>query len=444
MRTPNNKFLSGIHFEQADILKRFDNKQHRFYLLNWHRRARKTTLVLNILIKEALANDNSRYGYIAPTYRSAKDIVWRDPNMLKSYLPQERVKKINETEMFIEFDNGSIFTLHGSDNPDSLRGIDFSGVCLDEFALMKIMLWEEIVRPIIAQSKNRWAIFTFTPKGQNHAFDYWTNSEIWGDEWHRSRLTASKSGIIPKDELVKMRNEMPAVLYDQEMECSFVAEEQNVLITTKMIADLEGLKITKPKQKKIISCDPSIGGDECVIYIMMDGNVIDELILHERDTMKIAGQILILSEKHKIYDVIIDSIGVGAGIADRLQEMQLRVNKFNSAENPNDNRFANKRSQAYWYTMEQMRDKNIEQPQCSKLTKQLVNVPFKVINSNGKIILLPKDQIKKVIGESPDRADAFVQGVYGLQYVEDWVPSKKHDAYSYDRDEGYEFNPATC
>jgi hypothetical protein len=51
------------------------------------------------------------------------------------------------------------------------------------------------------------------------------------------------------------------------------------------------------------------------------------------------------------------------------------------------------------------------------LRNQLANVKYKTA-SNGAIQLESKDDIvKRTDGESPDRADAFVMGIYGLQFV---------------------------
>jgi len=174
-----------------------------------------------------VANPKSRYGYITSTYRAAKNIVWRDPNMLKAYLPAELVKKYNDTELFVEFKNGSILSLHGSDDPDSLRGVDFSGVVVDEWPLVKKEVWEEIIRPIIAQDIKRWAIFIFTPRGKNHAYHYWLKAKESG-EWKTYILKSSESGILPSEELRKMRTEVPERVFLQEMECEFNDDASSV------------------------------------------------------------------------------------------------------------------------------------------------------------------------------------------------------------------------
>lgn len=214
---------------------------------------------------------------------------------------------------------------------------------------------------------------------------------------------------------------------------AFVAEEKNVLITSLMLDGLKGLNIHEPKIKRIVSIDPSLGGDECVFYCIENGKKIDEKILHERDTMKIVGEAVIFMAQNKCDDVIVDCIGIGKGIADRLNELKKRVQYFNSAEKANKEKdFANMRAEAYWYTMEQIRDKKIPEINDIELCRQLTTVPFKILNSMGRIILMAKDWIKKKLGRSPDRADTFVMGIWGMQSVEFWTPASvnaKKDPY---------------
>lgn len=220
-------FSDSINRWQTQVLHDFDAGLWRFALLNWHRRARKSTLSINLLIREACRNAGKRYGYITSTYTAAKNIIWRDPNMLKKYLPVEFVSRTNESELYVEFANKSILSIHGSDKPDSLRGIDFEGIVNDEFSLMKTMVWEEILRPIIAQNPKRWAMFTFTPKGRNHAYKYWTKAKE-DPLWRRYELKGEDSLIIPWDELMLLKKEIPMRTYMQEIQCEFNEDSSGV------------------------------------------------------------------------------------------------------------------------------------------------------------------------------------------------------------------------
>lgn len=248
------------------FLAAFDSKLYRFFLLNWHRRARKTTHILNLLIRECCRNTKAVYLYVAPTYKQAKNIIWRDPNMLDKYLPQECVTKKQETELFVEFDTKSILAIRGGDDPDSLRGMDYEGIGVDEFALLKPQVWEEILRPVIAQKNERWAAFAFTPKGLNHAWDYWNESRKWKG-WYRDELRASTSGLIPKDEIDRAKVELPSDIFEQEFECKFLSEGLGVF---KRINDCIAGQLEEPKAgfSYIFGLDLAHTGDFNVITVI--------------------------------------------------------------------------------------------------------------------------------------------------------------------------------
>lgn len=402
-------------------------------MLNWHRRARKTTFGLNLLIREAFKHPKSVYGYIGPTYTQAKAIIWRDPNMFHRYLPEEIIKRKNESELYVELINGSIIAIKGADNPDSIRGQDYAGVFIDEWPLMKGIVWEEILRPIIAQDKKRWAMFAFTPKGQNFVYDYWLKADHWAD-WYKSFLPVSKSKMIDEVELEKAKREMPEELFNQEFECSFLADDQNTLISAKAVENLKNVHKHEREIRKIVSCDPSQGGDECVIYAFENTAIKEMKIVNTKDTMQIVGEIAVMMNKHNTRTCAVDSIGIGAGIYDRLREMGKHVIGINSAERASDEvKFYNRRAEMWWYLMELIKEGRVAYPEDPELRRELSFVKYRVVNSNGKILLEPKDETKELLGRSPDRADAFVYGVWALQQA---TPDMKDAwAQSYDRGE---------
>lgn len=211
----------------------------------------------------------------------------------------------------------------------------------------------------------------------------------------------------------------------------FALQSENALISTQMLDALKTAHYYPPCLKRIISCDPSLGGDECVIDFIENNTLKEQFILiNERDTMKIAGQIVVLAEKTKTPNYAIDIIGIGQGVADRIKELkpEANVQYINSAEeSKNSERFSNCRAEMWWYTMEEIQEKHVAYPKDEELRRQLIAMRFKVINSNGKIQLELKEKTKKRIGRSPDRADAFVYGIYGLSQTE---PIKQKDGWA--------------
>ena len=141
--------------------------KNRFVVSVMHRRAGKTVAAINHLIKSAIQCEkpNPRLAYIAPTYGQAKRIAW--DYLLEYTRPLGAIANI--AELRVDF-WGRRISLYGSDNPDSLRGQYFDGVCLDEVGDQNPKIWNEIIRPALADRLG-WALFIGTPKGNNHFHD---------------------------------------------------------------------------------------------------------------------------------------------------------------------------------------------------------------------------------------------------------------------------------
>lgn len=208
---------------------------HRFKVLVWHRRARKTTTALTELIKQALYRVGV-YWHIFPTYAEAKDAVWRDPQMLFRIIPSQLVARTNEQELVVYLKNGSIIQLKGADDPDALRGAGPVGIIFDEFAKVKLEAWG-VVEPIL-RANDGWAWFIGTPKGKNHLFRaYLRGQEEESNEWKSWLLKASSSGIIKPEQLEESRKSMSQALYNQEWECEFLEGEGAVFRGVREVAD---------------------------------------------------------------------------------------------------------------------------------------------------------------------------------------------------------------
>ena len=210
-------------------------------------------------------------------------------------------------------------------------------------------------------------------------------------------------------------------------------QASNTLITALMLQNLKGVFHYPKAIHRIVACDPSLGGDDCPIQLIENGKIIDEKILHERDAMKIAGENIIMGNKHNTPSFAIDySGGLGDSIMSRIREVKpnARTYSLNSSEGAfDDERFANLRAEMWWQLMVNIQDKILPYPEDEELRRQLTAVRFKVVNSNGKIILEPKADTKVRLGRSPDEADAFVLGNYKLG---DTLPIKQQDRWNDD------------
>jgi hypothetical protein len=190
----------------------------RFRVLIAGRRFGKTHLACVEMLTRAASIQNGVVWYIAPTYRMAKEIAWRQ---LKAMVPRAYVDgKPNETDLSINLVNGSMMALRGADNPDSLRGVGLDFVVPDEFAYIHPSAWSDVLRPALADRGGS-ALFITSPAGYNWAYDLYLRGIENTHGWQSWQYTTLQGGRVPQDELDEARRTLDPRIFRQEFEASF-------------------------------------------------------------------------------------------------------------------------------------------------------------------------------------------------------------------------------
>ena len=104
----------------------------------------------------------------------------------------------------------------------------------------------------------------------------------------------------------------------------------------------------------------------------------------------------------------IDAIGLGAGLADRLRELELPAVAISVSETASlKDRFNRLRDELFWNAREWFEARDCKIPDDQTLVQELTSVRYKYL-SNGKLKIESKDEMKRRGQRSPDVADAFV------------------------------------
>jgi hypothetical protein len=202
----------------------------RYIVIVWHRKARKTTLAVNELVRWCYYRPDT-YWYVGPEREQAKKTIWDAPDMLPRYIPPEVWAKRNNSDLMVKFPNGSILYVLGSKDPDRLRGPNPYGVMLDEYGDQNPDIWNGVIQPIMTASaaKGSWCWFLGTPKGENDFAQKYRYAAASGDpNWSAFMLKASQSGLIDNASLDDMKRTTTQAFYDQEMECAFIGSATQV------------------------------------------------------------------------------------------------------------------------------------------------------------------------------------------------------------------------
>jgi hypothetical protein len=214
--------MTDVHLEYAPrpCFIPFHQRNQRFSSIVAHRRCGKTVACINDIVVRAAYNKKKhpRYGYIAPTYRQGKEIAWL---YLKDAAGPLLKGKPRESELSVELITGAKITIFGADNPDSLRGLYFDGVILDEYGDMRPSLWGEVILPTLVDRRG-WAVFIGTPKGMNHFYETVERSKE-DPSWFSSILPVTSTGLFTDEEIEEFRKQMSDEQFRQEFMCDFTA-----------------------------------------------------------------------------------------------------------------------------------------------------------------------------------------------------------------------------
>ena len=215
---------------------------HRFGVVVCHRRFGKSVLGVNALQKGAMtcAKPRPRFAYIGPTYTQAKSTVWDYAKYYARPILDYSGEQPHESELRIPYPNGGQLRIYGGDNPDSLRGLYFDGVVVDEYGLHQAELFSAVLRAALAD-RGGWALFLGTPNGKNQFYDLIYGTKTWAGakadpDWFYGCYKASETGILSPTELAEARKVMTQDEYDQEFECSFEAAVKGAIYSAELSA----------------------------------------------------------------------------------------------------------------------------------------------------------------------------------------------------------------
>ena len=198
----------------------------RFKVIAAGRRTGKSRMAAWRLIVSALEADKGHVWYIAPTQQQARDIMWQQ--LLELGNPVIASSHVNNMQLTLI--NGSVISLKGADRPETMRGVALKFVVLDEYADIKPTVFEQILRPALADLKGH-CIFIGTPKGRNHFYDLYKMGQSGKPEtkdWKSWHFTSFDNPLLDKEEIEVAKNTMSTFAFRQEFMANFEAPQSDI------------------------------------------------------------------------------------------------------------------------------------------------------------------------------------------------------------------------
>lgn len=207
----------------------------RFKVIAWGRRAGKTVTALSAVIWGHGPVDERG----EPLWKGAvfgKNIVWVAPNVaqaneefwptLKATLNGTWTEK-NEVQKKVWLHGGGSVSIRSGEAPDSMRGVEYDGIVLEEAAKQKRYTWSSVLRPTL-MTRRGWAIFISTPnaKAVDPGDDENWFARLWevdgGREgWARWQQSSHINPLLDKAELDQIIADMSTAEHQEEILAAF-------------------------------------------------------------------------------------------------------------------------------------------------------------------------------------------------------------------------------
>ena len=332
-----------LHPSQMTVFK----APQRFKVVAAGRRGGKTYLSAITLLIEGLKEMNERgyklgkdrvVYYVAPTFNQAKDIIWK---LLKE-LGKDVIESTLENTGVLKLVNGREIHLKGSDRPDTLRGVGLSYVVLDEYASMKPEVWEQIIRPTLADVEGG-ALFIGTPSGKNHFYKLFVehSQPKFNDEWFTYTFKSLDNPFLNPKEIKAAKRSMSKSNFRQEFEANFSTVGGNVLNPELMIIDsnepLDGeFYITvdpagfEPADLKNLASKHSNLDDTAIAVVKVGtyGWWVADIICGRWDVRETSIRVLRVAQQYKPKALGIEKGSLKNAMMPYLKDQMLRLNTY--------------------------------------------------------------------------------------------------------------------
>jgi len=418
-----------LHDKQKDVVR----SKARFKIVRAGRRSGKSSLQVEDMSYTAVKEKDSPVFYIAPTQIQARAIIWEG---LKAKLAL--ISEVNESrlEMKVPTQDGgySLITVAGWENRENFRGRKAKKIYFDELDTMKDFFigWQEIFRPALTDLKGE-AMFSGTPKKENPNLKRLEKMAETDSDYQAFHFTTSDNPHIPKEEIDKAKGELDYNTFRQEYLAEYI-ENQGSLFKFTALVDVFSNTITK-ENSKYLTVDIADDGGDKTIFSFWEG--LEEYRREEFERLNTEGIIQKIREyasleKIPYSQIAVDAVGVGAGVAssslldgiigfkgsfapiktdDNIVMPNVSVLKVANLVSD----YKNLRSQCVFTLADLVNNHKI----ASKVTgRQKENVIEElqhyqdVSTGDGKRMATQTEDIKAIIGRSPDNASTWLMRMY--------------------------------
>lgn len=401
---------------QREFLTHVANGKRRISIKAGHG-VGKSTAVAWVLIWSIICRLPQKSVVTAPTAPQLFDALFAE---LKSWItrlppPLKALLEVYSDRIELKADpDGSFISARtsSSDKPEAMAGIHSENVLLiaDEASGIPESVYEAATGSMSGHSAT--TVLVGNPTRLTGLF-YKSHNEL-ADRWERmtvSCLDPDLADLVDQDFVQQVAETWgeDSPQYSVRVLGEFPRTEDNSLIPVDLVdAAMKRDVVLNTAEPLVFGVDVArFGGDRSVICKRQGNVVLEFQIRSGNDLMETVGWVANEAMKDKPAEILVDSIGLGAGVADRLRELKYNVRDVNVAESAAMNPQASRLRDELWLTLRDwLQQRACKLPKVEELRVE-ISAPLYKFNSNGTYKIESKDEMRKRIRRSPDIADSL-------------------------------------
>jgi len=419
-----------LHQKQKDVIK----NNARFKVIRAGRRSGKTILEREDMSFEAISQKDRNIFYICPTQIQAREIIWEMFKKRLSAMATFHEQRL-EIKVLAQDDGYSYIKLGSWENRENFRGKPADKIVFDEVDTMRDFFigWQEIFRPALMDSGGG-ASFIGTPKKENPNLRRLEKIAEIDSDYAVFHFTSLDNPYLSDEEKKKTKDELDFETYRQEILAEYV-DSQGALFRYDALIDIFSNTITKTGKKYLIVDIADDGSDKTIFSFWEDLEEYRREEYAQLNTEIIVNKIREYASQDQIpySQIAVDAIGVGAGIAS--SSILKGIIGFKSSyqaiktersivylpdvsftkEAPLLTEYRNLRSQCIFTLADLVNNHKIASRLDGKMKENIIEeltVYQDASKGDGKQMATQKEDVRALIGRSPDHSDCFIMRMY--------------------------------
>lgn len=247
--------------------------------------------------------------------------------------------------------------------------------------------------------------------------DVFNRPELASD-WFLIHVNCNDCSRVSKEFIndIKARYGEDSNVYRVRVLGEFPRADDDTIIPIELIEAAIVREVTcSPTTPIVWGLDVARFGSDSSCLVKRQGNIVPEppRVWQGLDTMQTVGIVRAewdaTSEDRRPVEILVDVIGVGSGVCDRLRELGLPARGINVSELPSmTGVYANLRAELWFQTKEWFARRECKIPDHPRLKNELATIRYGFQKPSNKMKAESKDEMKARGLRSPDCADALV------------------------------------